>query len=86
MKKKKKAGKLRAWECSYAYDVSHYVDFHVMARSEEEADRKITAAFLKGKFADVVGYINQDNVNNRRVFVMGDVKETSMPTMRKLTK
>ena len=43
MKKKKKAGKLRAWECSYAYDVSHYVDFHVMARSEEEADRNIAA-------------------------------------------
>lgn len=54
---------------SYAYDVPHYADFRVNARSRKEALRKAKQALRAGRFGDVVGQPD-DTQKGERVFVL----------------
>ena len=57
------------YKCSYAYDVPHYQDFIVEAKSIAEAQKIMDAALKVGRFENVTGEACYDNLTNERAFV-----------------
>lgn len=68
------------YECSFAYDVPHYVDFVVEAKSKKEAEKIIKAALKAGRFEQVPASACYENQCNERVFVQGRTGEFSTET------
>jgi hypothetical protein len=62
-------GEPRWFRMSYAYDVPHYLDFVVQARSQAEAERLAQEALDNGVFTDEAGEAYWENLHGDRVFV-----------------
>ena len=63
---------LRAFNCSYAFDVPCYFDFSVRARNEEHAEQLCQQALKQGVFDDQTADANWDLSDNTRVFVSAE--------------
>ncbi len=63
------------FNCSYAYDIPHYVDFTVEAETEAEAEAIMKARLEQGCFCQVAGEACYDNMTAERVFVSGPLRE-----------
>ncbi|HEV7924436.1 MAG TPA: hypothetical protein VGR14_03730 [Verrucomicrobiae bacterium] len=72
--------KLSKFVCSYAYDVSAYVDFTVEAVSEQAAKRQIQKALRADRFINVSTTLNYDCISRHRVFVDGPATEHATST------
>lgn len=65
------------FNCSYAYDIPHYVDFVVEAENEADAEKKIQAALSDKSFSGATGDSCWENMCNERVFISGEIDEST---------
>jgi hypothetical protein len=85
------AQNLNTYRCSYAYDVPHYVDFTVQARTQKEAEKIIQLVLKADKFRNTAGIEDYAAWMNARVFVVkrvgaDELLQPYLPTMAELLK
>lgn len=62
------------FECSYAYDISHYFDVVVESKDRDEAQKKLDEALKKNQFAYCTGQPD-DTTCNERAWVQDEITD-----------
>lgn len=83
-----KKNTLKTYICAYAYDMPHYADFVVKARTKSQAQKIINVAVKTGQLKHVEGESDGSSTNERG-FVMGlhpaeSILKPSLSNLRKI--